>query len=273
MKTQPDCDSQCLDHLNLLVRWVIEAYASVSQRLSSLLNQNLITYDLLWALFKPGCHVYTNCLGTEKPRCVVFDAGEEVTREGVTYYKLESRYLDHDGKMFGEAGVILGVLKFRGSKPIETLDAFPLRFHPNHDQIHQELVETGRKFCSLAGTHTQRCDGSAFIMKDGEPIKMNVNSCVTVDAAFFNVMQPNYSRPRVHDKWAQKSDSITIFSIDTLFDDDRTRNMEKLKSSSMELHRMSEEDLLICSPTVRGFSFKEKMFSESNSCMNESPQS
>ena len=242
----------------------MEVTASVSRSVSSLLQQSHITYDLLWALFKPGCYVFTKCLGTEKPRCVIFDAGEEITRDGVTYYKLETRYLDHDGEKFGEAGVVLGILKFRGSKLIESLDVFPLCYHPSHDQVRQELVETGRKFRSLVGTHTQRCDGSAFIMKDGEPMKMNINSCVGVDAAFFNAMQPNYSRPRVHDKLAPKTDGIAIIDLGSLFDDDRTRDMEKLRGNSTELHQLSEDELLICSPTVRGFSFQEKLFSESD---------
>ncbi|KAJ5654994.1 ATPaseAAA-typecore [Penicillium lividum] len=262
LKTRSDCDAQCLKHLNLLVGWAMEATASVSRSVSSLLQQGHITYDLLWALFKPGCYVFTTCLGTEKPRCVVFDAGEEITRDGVTYYKLEARYLDHDGEKFGEAGVILGILKFRGSKPIESLDAFPLRYHPKHDQIRQKLVETGRKFRSLVGTHIQRCDGSAFIMKDGEPIKMNINSCVGVDATFFTAMQPNYSRPRVHDKLVPKSDGTSIIDFSSLFDDDRTRSLEKLRGNSTELRHMSEDELLICSPTVRGFSFQEKCFME-----------
>ncbi|KAJ5655018.1 ATPaseAAA-typecore [Penicillium lividum] len=262
LQSQSDCDAQCLKHLNLLVGWVVEATASVSRSLSLLLEQGHITYDHLWALFKPGCHVYTKCLGTEKSRCVIFDAGEEITRDGITYYKLEARYLDHDGKKFGEAGVALGLLKFRGAKPIESLDAFPLQYHHNHELVRQELIETGRKFRSLVGTHIQRCDGSAFITKDGEPIKMNINSCVAVDAAFFNVMQPNYSRPRVHDKLAPKTDVITVMDINSLIEDGRTMNMEKLKGNNMELCQMSDDDLMICSPTVRGFSFQERMFME-----------
>jgi uncharacterized protein DUF7025 len=31
----------------------------------------IIIYGLLWALFKPSTLVYTTCLGTGKPRCVI----------------------------------------------------------------------------------------------------------------------------------------------------------------------------------------------------------
>ncbi|KAJ5537503.1 hypothetical protein N7494_006982 [Penicillium frequentans] len=262
LETRLACDAQCLKHLNLLLGWVIEANASVARSVSSLIEQGHITYELLWALFKPGCYVFTTCLGTGKPRCVIFDAGEEITRDGVTYYKLEARYLDHDGERFGEAGVVLGILKFRGSKPIESLDAFPLRYHPKHDQIRQELIDTGRKFRSLVGKHIQRCKGSAFIMEDGEPIKMNIDSCVGVHATFFKAMQPNYSRPRVHDRLAPKTYGISIIDWDSLRSDDRIRDVEKLRSNSTELHQLSEDELLICSPTVHGFSFQEKLFME-----------
>lgn len=262
MRSCSDRDAICLAQLQLLADQVTKANVTTSQRLASLLKEGHITYDLLWALFKPSSHVYTTCFGTNKPRCVVFDAGEEVTHDGVTYYKLECRYLDYDGDKFGEAGVVLGVMKFRGSKPVETLEAFPLHCHPNQDQVHKELVRIGRKFCDLAGTHIQHCEGSAFIMKNGEPFKMNLDSRVAVDAAFFSEMQPNYSRPRLRDMWTNKSDGIAVFDIGSLLDSDRERNMEKVKNG-METQEMTENDFLISCPTVRCFSFKEKQFSES----------
>lgn len=228
-----------------------------------MLQQGYITYDLLWALFKPGCHVYTKCFGTHKPRCVIFDAGEEITRNGVTYYKLECRYLDYDGETFGEAGIVLGVMKFQGSKPIEALDAFPLHHHPNQDDIRKDLVKVGQKFRNLSDTHIRQCDGRAFVMKDGEPIEMYINSQVGVDAAFFRKMQPNYSRPRLHDMWANKTDGVAVIDLDSLLDVDRARRMENVKGGGMEMQQMTENDFLICSPTVRCFSFKEKLFCES----------
>jgi hypothetical protein len=145
MRSCSDRDSVCLAQLQLLVDRVTKANATTSQRLVSLLKESHITYDLLWALFKPGSHVYTTCFGTNKPRCVVLDAGEEVMHDGITYYKLECRYLDYDGDKFGEAGVILGIMKFRGSKPVETLEAFPLHCHPNQDEVRKELGRMGRK--------------------------------------------------------------------------------------------------------------------------------
>lgn len=107
-------------YLGLLVDHTSETYTATVQRLEPFLQGGSITYDLLDMLFKRGCYVYTTCLGTGKPRCVIFDAGVELTTRGVTYFKLECHYLDYDGHVFGEVGIELAIVKYRGSKPIHS---------------------------------------------------------------------------------------------------------------------------------------------------------
>ena len=63
-------DKSALDHVRLLLNYVNSAYASVLARLAELLVNNDITYNLLWALFKPNSMVYTRYLGTKEPRCI-----------------------------------------------------------------------------------------------------------------------------------------------------------------------------------------------------------
>ena len=48
---------------------------------------------------------------------------EERTQNGETWFNLECRFPDYDGVKFGEAGIFLRVPKFRGSKPIATIEA------------------------------------------------------------------------------------------------------------------------------------------------------
>lgn len=67
-----------LEQLLLLTDHLKQAYPATSQRLSSMVRHRHITYDLLWVLFKPCLHVFTTCFGTKEPRCIIFDAGEEV---------------------------------------------------------------------------------------------------------------------------------------------------------------------------------------------------
>ncbi len=123
MNNGSDCEPTDVEHLCLLIDHLKHTYATTSQRLDSMLQHGQITYDLLWALFKPGSHVYTTCFGTGEPRCVLFDAGEDTTHDDLEFFKLECRFLDYDGVKFGEAGVFLRVAKFRGPKPIEAIEA------------------------------------------------------------------------------------------------------------------------------------------------------
>lgn len=225
-----------------------------------MLQHGQITYDLLWALFKPGCHVYTTCIGTNEPRCVIFNAGEEVTRNDETWFNLECRFIDYDGVRFGEAGIFLRVPKFRGSKPIATLEAYPLHHHSSHEQVRRDLVERGQRFRNFAGSHVQHCQGSAFFMHKGKAIKVNINSRVAVDAAFFHEMQPNYSRPSLRDIAMKEKDGIAFFDLGAMAIENREREMEKMRGDGVEPQKLTEADMLFACPTVCCFSFKEKMF-------------
>ncbi|KAJ5830859.1 Spastin [Penicillium chrysogenum] len=262
MDSSSDHESAHAKHLLLLIEHLKHKYTSTLQRLESMLQHGHITYDLLWALFKPGCHVYTTCIGTKEPRCVTFDAGEEITQNDETWFNLECRFLDYDGVKFGEAGIFLRVPKFRGSKPIATLAAYPLRHHPSHEQIQKHLVERGQKFLGLAGSHIQHCKGSAFFMNKGKIFKININSRVAVDAAFFHEMQPNYSRPSLRDIGVKDKNSIAVIDIGAMLMEDREREKEKMRGDGVDAQKLSEADLLVSCPTVCCFSFKEKMFLE-----------
>ncbi|KAI1932539.1 hypothetical protein LOZ66_006834 [Ophidiomyces ophidiicola] len=266
LRATADSGARGLEHLLLLVKHLENAYSAVTQHLTSLLECGNITYDLLWALFSPGCLIYTTCLGTYRPRCVIFGAGEQATEKGVRYYKLECRYLDYDGRKFGETGVELGIVKFRGSKPIHTLDAFPLHHHPDHIQVRNSLIECGHTFREVtsrasgsnSGTHFRHCKGSAFVMKDREVIKMNIDSRVAIDPAFFCEMEPNYRRPRIYESW----ENLLAYDIMSFGTDQHRRDLERLKSNGKEAQEMTDDDLLICCPTLRCFSFSDKCFLE-----------
>ncbi|KAI1955153.1 hypothetical protein LOZ58_006845 [Ophidiomyces ophidiicola] len=253
------------EHLLLLIEYVSDTYAATKQHLESLLKCGQITYPLLWTLFKPGCHVYTTCLGSGKSRCVIFDAGDNAKEKGVYYFNMECRYLDHDGQVFGEAGTELGIVKFRGAKKIHSLDAFPLQYHPDHKQVRDGLIECGRKFCEIISgfdgnpmLHLHHCKGNAFITKARSPIRLNIDSWVAIDAAFFREMEPNYGWPRVFDSWENHL-AYHEFDVDK---DQRRKDIERLKYNGIEAQGMGDSDLLVCCPTVCCFSFNEKCFLE-----------
>ncbi|EDN03641.1 predicted protein [Histoplasma mississippiense (nom. inval.)] len=252
-------------HVDLLIGYIKETYASTTQSLSPLLKKGEITYDLLWTIFKPGIFVYSTCLGTGKPRCVIFDAGEEKTKmNGIKYFSLDCRYLDFDGEVFGEAGTQLEVTGFHGPRPIHTLEAFPLDHHPNKSGVMTSIIDFGRKFCSLKGQHIRHCRGRAFFKVRGEIVQICINSRVMVDSAFFRQMNPNYTRPRINQRNGSyvDNDGITHVNVSAFFDNQDQRMRDQVKSNGMNPSEMKDVDFLICCPTVLGFCFNENIWME-----------
>ena len=168
------------------------------------------------------------------------------------YFSLEARNFDYDGKVFGEATVKIAIEKFRGAKQIDLLQAFPLQYHRNSTAIRRSLIECGRTFVSLIGKqHHKQYHGQAFWKDDkGEIKSVSVSSRIMVDAAFFRRVNPNYDTPQV----GESSWSFFWESAGS------NENRNDIKNSEVPLHELGYHDLLVCSPTVLGFSLNDKQW-------------
>ncbi|RMZ88491.1 hypothetical protein DV736_g4280, partial [Chaetothyriales sp. CBS 134916] len=202
---------------------------------------DLITYDLLWALFKANSHVISVCAGSGKPRCLRYDMDEgEKTDQDVEYFELQCQYLDFDGKVFGT---------------IHNLNTFPLNFHPTHGKIRQSLATCGQKFIELIGTHHRSFTGHAFFQHKDGLLRKKIDSRIMVDAQQFRKSIPSYPR-----FFIKKSD----FAVDlaSLFMPSTESSLPRVKSNGSIPGEMKEDDLLICSPTVMGFGLADKILGE-----------
>ncbi len=99
-----------LKHLNLLVVDFRSAYASTTSRPASLLKNGEVTYNLLWALFKPNVNIYKTILDAEEPACYRYDSGEQKKpHSGVPYFHVDCHYLDFNGQEFSEVSTARGI--------------------------------------------------------------------------------------------------------------------------------------------------------------------
>lgn len=130
-------------HLDLLIGYLRQTYAALSQHLDGLLQYGEITYNLLWALFKPNTIIYTMCKGTEKPQYVKHRISEEKHSLLGSYYNLDYQYVDIDGDRLGKVSIKLQIPKFSGIRKIATLASFPLHDYPNEAQMKANLIECG----------------------------------------------------------------------------------------------------------------------------------
>ncbi|OBT86393.1 hypothetical protein VE02_05287 [Pseudogymnoascus sp. 03VT05] len=218
-----------------------------------------ITYDLLWALFKPNTLVYTKCFVTGKPRCVKYDFGEErKTNSGVKYFHVAGRYLDFDGKVLGEAVIHLSIEKFRGAKRIDTLEVFPLHCHPNESDAREQLLKCGHRFLRLTGINHVEYHGKAFYMEKGRPIEVTINGRIMVDPAHFKETNPNYKKPSITEPSMSATDIWLFLDVGGTTE----TSTDVVKNIGKKSAEVAGDDVLLCSPTVLGFSLDKKLWLE-----------
>ncbi|KAH7153745.1 P-loop containing nucleoside triphosphate hydrolase protein [Fusarium sp. MPI-SDFR-AT-0072] len=242
-------DAMSHSHLNLFVDYIEAEFHSVDEELAGLAIKNEITFDLLWALFEPNEKVFTTCPGTGSPRCVLHnycEEGEEM--DGSKFMRLDTRFLGTDGKIFGEATNKIKIPHFPGARRIDFLPAYPLRYHHNYDEIFRELVENGRRFISLHGSHHLQYRGFAFFFNDeGEIVKRHVDERIMVDPVGFREHNPGHPQP-------------TVRNVNPIQETPGPSNWTG--SFSSETVVLQDEDFLICGPTVLGFCLGGKKFLE-----------
>ncbi|PSR82533.1 P-loop containing nucleoside triphosphate hydrolase protein [Coniella lustricola] len=180
--------------LKAMIEYIDRDYEGIKNSLYPLLEHGLITFDLLWALWKPGTFAYGTTYGSaEHPRALKVEGAEK--RHNLTKgpsYLVFASHLDYDGKNFGTSGFLNEIDEFQGTKKITSLACYPLEYHPNEESLRLELIERGKKFVALSGVHYKFHRGMAYFKKKKGVGKVNVNGRIMVDAALHRRVNANY---------------------------------------------------------------------------------
>jgi len=251
--TRFEAQTESTKQLGQLLEFLDEWYASDKQNLSPLLEHGEITYDLLWALFKPNSTVFTVCPDSEEPKCLIFDYGTATTRKGQKYFEMSCRSLYYDGRFFGEIQTFLKIPEFRGARKITSLEVFPFQYHKQASEVKSELVKRGRKFMSLMGVIHCEFKGLAFYRSKGKAIKFNIKGRTVIDAASFKELNANYANlsldPEDEDYFARRFEERRQLESGT----------SKVKKS-LQATEISDDEAIHCSPTVQGFSLSKRIW-------------
>lgn len=113
----------------LLLGFIKEDFAGVEERLEVMLRRGVISYDLVWALFKPGTIAYTSTYQNEDdPRCFKV---ETVKKDDE--WVVDGNYLDSNGERFSMGHYRVTIQEFKGCKKITSLPVYPLPYHKDSD--------------------------------------------------------------------------------------------------------------------------------------------
>jgi hypothetical protein len=82
-----------------------------------------------------------------------------------------------------------------------------------------------------------------------------------VDAAYFREANPNYARPSINepDRAGPPGPSGISWVVFGSEDNTRKRTSDSIRSNGVDLLEVKGDDLLICSPTMLGFSLSNKL--------------
>ena len=182
-------------HLGLLVKYVNKDFSKTKKTLYPLLENNSITFDLLWALFKPDTIVHTATHGyAREARCYKAEQVEKQCHvlKGC-WYEVQGRYLEYDGKDFGWADHQVDITEFRGARKINSLACYPIQYHKSEAELRHTLVDRGRKFTSMVGQNYRTHKGMAFMVKrKQQTLRINIDGRIMIDPGTFRRIIPNY---------------------------------------------------------------------------------
>ncbi|KXL47273.1 hypothetical protein M433DRAFT_145598 [Acidomyces richmondensis BFW] len=199
-----------------LVSYIDEDYAEIKKTLYPLLDAGNITFDLMWALFKPNEIAVTSCYGNwEEPRCFKVEyATKFETMQRGEWYCIEGKYLEYDGKAFGFGDFEADVDAFKGPRKITSLATYPLKYHKNPEKVTKQIMKRGEQFVAMEGMNYKFFKGMAYMKKKRMVAKININGRVMVDPATFRRINPNYPISLIKAK-----DSEDLFNFDSDSDD------------------------------------------------------
>jgi len=205
--------TQQIAQCKLLLKYLDEDYTSVRKALKPMLKAGTITYDLVWALFKPNTIAFTPTYANkDDPRCFRVDFSYEY-ESWLTQAKslvVDGRYLEYDGKHFGLGDHQVQIQAFKGHKKITSLSAYPLKYHKDPEVssfsrralvrsstdiaqgVRKQLIERGKKFVALQGMNYRLQKGIAYMKHKNSVVRFNINGRVMIDPAIFRRINPNY---------------------------------------------------------------------------------
>jgi len=125
---------------------------------------------------------------------------------------------------------------FKGVTKIASLKAYPLRFDRRKDDLKDSLLRRGKKWAALAGgLHHMHYVGIGGSQTRFGLVKYNIHSRVMIDRSNFSRLNPNYMLAEHTGDFQQEKPDLT---------------------------ELTEDDLIITSPIVYGFSLSDKIWLE-----------
>ncbi|KAJ6571786.1 P-loop containing nucleoside triphosphate hydrolase protein [Mycena capillaripes] len=243
-----------LEHLNILLNFIETQFANTIEQVNNLRPQNLVSYDTLWTLFRPGTIIHSKVRGYD--RAFKLESYYTVRcGQHVGFYQVGS-YMDYDGENFGTRSERLKIPPFAGSTHIATLPFAPLEMRTRKDEIHAALMKRGKRFQTMRGQCHGEYTGVAIEQRSEDDKKYSIKSRVMIDGTSYNRICADYSWEAPEDEEAAEA---LFWAEDSLSAEEFAAFKTKL-AVEKAARELTDEETLLATNVLRGFSFAEKMW-------------
>ncbi|RXW20918.1 hypothetical protein EST38_g4942 [Candolleomyces aberdarensis] len=280
-KKRSELETHLLTSVKLLNTTIAADYRTTLGTIKRLTKHGEITFELLYGILVPRTLFVVRCAVTGLPRLLQLSYFQKTAIEGKPMYQLVLESVDLvDRAMSNTVGVgrvqtVVYLPPFRGATPISSLDAYPLKFHPDEAGLREAILKRGKKWNSLMGVHHKEYDGLAALKCNNKVAKHNVRSRIMIDRSTFRRLNPNYNFPQpvppkvevvdptnprnnmydAYGNYIQPPQPLQATGADVV----RANSQEE--GANEEL---SEEELLLTPAAVYGFSLSDKIWLEFN---------
>ncbi|KAH8429487.1 ATP-binding protein [Aspergillus melleus] len=173
-------DDNLRKHLDLLFEYLEHERGHAAARL---MNNDLITFDLLWAVFKPGTFVLTRVYDQEWLLWLQNTAYRKHYQKG-EYLALECSHSIHDGEKEWKVVKTLEIFRdkeFPGSAPttIRKLSVSPLERHSNSETLKSTLKSRGETYQRLQHGRPHYYEGMCLVVDNTKIWDPKTYPCTT----------------------------------------------------------------------------------------------
>lgn len=169
-------DNLMSSHLDFFLDYIRSKGPLTFDNLCNHLKHGEITFDLIGTILVPRTIIYAKCSITEAPRALrLKQAKRSRSDDGEPYWEIEAEYVESNERCYAAnttrktpkfglsiSSEKLVILKFYGAAKIASLPSYPIKYHPQADQLMSKLVERGRKWCELEGVHHRHLKGTGI---------------------------------------------------------------------------------------------------------------
>lgn len=181
-KNRTEIETHVLSSVRLLNSTIACDYRTTLGTLNRLTKHGEITFQLLYGILIPRTLFVVQCGVTGLPRLLQLSYFQRTCIQGKPVYQLVLDSVDLiDQTMSNTVGVgrvqtVVHLPLFRGAIPITSLDAYPLKYHPDEASLREMITKRGKKWSALMGVHHKQYSGIAALKCDNKVVKHNVST-------------------------------------------------------------------------------------------------